>query len=335
MKRFFSIFSKLFLSSMLWKGLNYGKASSIGILLLILFSLNVGAQEISIGNSMISIPAGASLSTGGGIEIKDSGAIENNGTIQIAGDWKNYGGGLTKKGHGTVVLKGTSQVIGGSNATEFCNLVIRTSSVVNFTSNAIINGRFDEGDCELASNGFEITVVGQKHLAANSGQSKTIETLITNSEDLKTADINDSLWSTEPLTSSNNSAAFGGCTLSLCALQTNQTNQKVHGDSTIHNNSSGTADHDINTDALIGDQYLAGISGAAARALMTMYFSSIKYESSSDNYTISGVTCCFINEAVVISFSRHFFIDFIARVEGRISFTRVLFINTDNLYSNC
>jgi hypothetical protein len=126
---------------------------AIGLALL-LIGTPLPAQDLTIRDITLSIAAGTTITTTGSIILMDSGAIENNGTIHVGGDWTNNGKGLIYNRTGTVVFNGTGpQTISGSAPTTFSNVTIDNASGVTVKRDAAIARllTFTEGNIILDS----------------------------------------------------------------------------------------------------------------------------------------------------------------------------------------
>ncbi len=120
---------------------------------------NLVAQEIDVHNAVISIPEGVTITTNGGIRLEGEGAIFNNGTLEVGGNWTNNGKGLLPKGRGTVVLKGENQSIGGAHSTQFHDLSLVGKGKKQLFADVAVDGRLRMENCAVITHqhGFAIS----------------------------------------------------------------------------------------------------------------------------------------------------------------------------------
>jgi hypothetical protein len=101
-------------------GRNFRRRSAIFSLLvgLVCMCLHLDAQEVNVSDAYINIPEGAFVGTDGSIVIEDAGAIDNDGTLALKGNWTNNGKGLLETSEGKVVLNGKDQMSMEGNGTK-------------------------------------------------------------------------------------------------------------------------------------------------------------------------------------------------------------------------
>lgn len=101
------------------------------------FMNNAGAK--------MNVASGSYLNIDGTFENQTSGAIENNGTIEVLNNWTNNdAGGVFSTNTGTVRLDGGAQTIAGTNTTFFNNLTLAggSSSVKTLGINTLVGGGY-------------------------------------------------------------------------------------------------------------------------------------------------------------------------------------------------
>jgi hypothetical protein len=234
------------------------------------------AQEVTVDNACISIPAGAVLNTGGGITLQNKASIDNSGTIVTAGNWTNNGKGLVHQSHGTVILNGSSQVIDGSSETEFYNLSLAGNGEKKLCADISIMGNLDKGDRELTAGGYTVTMLCT---ASNAGSAQpiSVKTVVNHNSDLQNDErskSNAQLTATPFTMPFSNGCAYGICSVSMNIILPDNSNLKVKD----HCTPVGVL-RSINTDKnfteiLPDDNELPCISAAKLAAGISMYFSS-------------------------------------------------------------
>jgi hypothetical protein len=159
-------------------------------------SLSSDAQTVYFNNygAKINVATiGTYLNIDGTFANKTLGAIQNNGTMEVAGDWENDdvdGVFVNSPGtvtSGTVKLDGTTQLIGGTAATRFYNLTISeppapalpsSNNVKTLNQDVFVGGypaftgttgilHLEDNILELNANDVEVTY--NSNLAINSG----------------------------------------------------------------------------------------------------------------------------------------------------------------------
>ena len=146
-------------------------------------SLSSNAQTVYLNNvgAKMHIVSGSYLNVDGTFENQTSGAIENNGTIEVLNDWTNAdGSGVFTTNTGTVILDGASQAIGGTAFTRFFNLTASGSgsnnvktldqdiSVGAYPAFTGTTGVLDLEDNVLSLNGKILSVNNKNGAAINS-----------------------------------------------------------------------------------------------------------------------------------------------------------------------
>jgi len=122
---------------------------------LLMLSGNIGfAQGIVLHvGTRVTINAGTSLTTSSSIHFDEQSSFTNNGNLVIEGDWINVG--LVSTGAGEVnFTSATSQVIGGSNPTQFHNLMLSNEAVLSLETDCLLDGTllFHQGKAFTALN---------------------------------------------------------------------------------------------------------------------------------------------------------------------------------------
>lgn len=125
---------------------------------------SVLAQDITVTDAVIHVPEGTILSTDGGITFQNEGAIENDGTIDLGGDWVNDGKGLLETGDGTVVFGGEEQAIGGTTLTSFHNLTLIGKGNKELATDIAVTGHLQLRNCALLLHGFAFSIDPQHPL---------------------------------------------------------------------------------------------------------------------------------------------------------------------------
>ena len=139
------------------------------ISVLVLFagiSANSSAQALFnvVGNTTLKVNPTEILFIQGGLSNSNAGAIDNEGTIYVSGNWDNdnSSGGLVAT-TGTVELNGNAQAIGGAQATTFNNLALTggAGSVKTLNQNTTVGGNsgvLNIGTDVLDLNGNALTI---------------------------------------------------------------------------------------------------------------------------------------------------------------------------------
>lgn len=108
----------------------------------------------------VTVQMGANVYVEGGVHIANSGTIDNDGTIELEGDWTNdVAGGLNSSSTGTVHFLGTvQQSIGGTETTEFHNLTIDNAAGVVLNLDVSSGGMAGSGILDLSSGYLDLNM---------------------------------------------------------------------------------------------------------------------------------------------------------------------------------
>lgn len=127
-------------------------AGSMIVMSGMLISLSSNAQVfMNNRGAKLNVASGSYLNVDGTFENQTIGGpihgqIENNGTMEVSGNWTNNAtlGGLFTTNTGTVILDGSAQTVGGTNTTLFNNLTLAggSSSVKTLGVNTIVGGGY-------------------------------------------------------------------------------------------------------------------------------------------------------------------------------------------------
>lgn len=118
------------------------------------------AQLFTDAGSMVHLNTGALLHVNGDVEVNGGGFFENNGTIQLTGNWTNNSGntGFVPGLPGIVRLLGGPQQIGGTSSTLFYDLDLAGTGIKSTVVNTRNEGVLSLNNHELALNTFRFTV---------------------------------------------------------------------------------------------------------------------------------------------------------------------------------
>ncbi len=108
-------------------------------------------------NVPVSLSSGTTLFTNGNITFSGTSAVENNGTIQLSGNWNNNStGNVFTAAGGTVIMQGGAQVIAGTKPTFFNTLQVNSTSVTldQDITTGLTNGFPSSGDLLLVNGNF-------------------------------------------------------------------------------------------------------------------------------------------------------------------------------------
>lgn len=107
----------------------------------ILFNIELNAQLLTSNNVTITVNSGTQLSVKGDIQNNAGTIINNNGTIDLTGNWThNAANNCFGSSTGTVILNGAGQSIGGTNSTLFNNLTLLGSGNKTLQVNTSVGG---------------------------------------------------------------------------------------------------------------------------------------------------------------------------------------------------
>lgn len=124
----------------------------------IFWANTVSAQTVDVDNAVLNIPEGVFFNTGGGISLHHEGTIDNDGTIDLKGDWRNDGNGLAEGSTGTVVFSGENQQIKGTGTTEFHNLSLTGLGAKELATDVAVSGRLEISNCLVFTHDFVLIV---------------------------------------------------------------------------------------------------------------------------------------------------------------------------------
>lgn len=142
------------------------------LVLAILGTARLSAQNMTVlGNTTVKVLSNTTLTINGDLTIAASGNVDNEGTIEINGDWINNGNGLINGSTGEVVLNGNAQqTIGGSNATTFHDLTIDNSAGVDLTAPSMgIAGTLAIDDAIVTTNSNFVNILNGGSLTRTTG----------------------------------------------------------------------------------------------------------------------------------------------------------------------
>jgi hypothetical protein len=108
---------------------------------LIYLPLHCSSQLMTNSNIGITITGGVQVTVKGDILNQNGTAIDNSGTIDFTGNWRNNSGSTCfGTSTGTVILNGANQDIGGSNSTVFNNLAVEGGGIKTLLINTTTGG---------------------------------------------------------------------------------------------------------------------------------------------------------------------------------------------------
>lgn len=100
-------------------------------------------QLLTNDNVAITVTGGAQLTAKGDVLNKTGTTINNNGTIDLTGNWvNNSGNNCFGTSQGTVILNGAAQSIGGVSSTDFNNLTLQGSGTKTLLINTTAGGAY-------------------------------------------------------------------------------------------------------------------------------------------------------------------------------------------------
>ena len=148
------------------------KLSYILIIVLIICIANIflilstSAQTFTNNNTGINIENGITVTVQGDVLTTNSGSYNNNGIIELTGNWTNNSSSTVfGTSQGTVVLNGITQNIQGNTNSVFNNLILQGTTQAKLLTNAITGGGnalpsgvLNVGAGTLDLNGFTLTV---------------------------------------------------------------------------------------------------------------------------------------------------------------------------------
>jgi hypothetical protein len=168
---------------------SYLRLIIILVLLHVLFVCSVFAQLMTNNNVGITISSAAQLTVKGDIQNNSGTYINNDGTIDLSGDWThNAANNCFQTSAGTVMLNGANQTIGGTSATAFNNLTLLGSGTKTLDQDISTGGMYanpagiiDVGTLPLNLNGHTLTVTNPSGDAVDFSSGYMISELTDNS----------------------------------------------------------------------------------------------------------------------------------------------------------
>lgn len=135
------------------------------------------SQLMTNNNVAITIQSGMQLTVKGDIKNQNATVIDNNGIIDLSGNWQNDAAtNCFGTSQGTVIINGTNQSISGTSATTFNNLLLQGSGTKTLLSNISCGGNYaspagvlDIGNVVLALNTNTVAVNNNSANAISSG----------------------------------------------------------------------------------------------------------------------------------------------------------------------
>jgi hypothetical protein len=101
----------------------------------------VSAQLLTVDNVLITAAPATQITVLGDVQNNANAAIDNNGIIDLTGNWtNNSGNNIFGTSTGTVTLNGSNQNIGGSSSTTFNNLTLSGSGIKTLLNNNTVGG---------------------------------------------------------------------------------------------------------------------------------------------------------------------------------------------------
>jgi hypothetical protein len=159
------------------------------LLMHILFVCSVFAQLMTNNNVGITINSTAQVTVKGSIENNSGTYINNDGIIDLSGDWThNAANDCFQTSAGTVILNGGNQRIGGSSSTAFNNLTLLGNGTKTLDQDISTGGQYsspigviDVGALPLNLNGHTLTITNQTGTAVDYSTGYMISELTDNS----------------------------------------------------------------------------------------------------------------------------------------------------------
>jgi hypothetical protein len=114
---------------------------------------SVSAQLLTATNASITITSGNTVTVEGGAHLNTATTINNQGALELSGDWNNSSGGtgIAPTSTGSVHLAGGLQSIGGSSVTDFRHLVI-SGGIKQLLQNVVVgNPGTPDGTVDLGA----------------------------------------------------------------------------------------------------------------------------------------------------------------------------------------
>lgn len=168
----------------------YKRIIIVAILLNLFFIAKVFSQLVTNNNVMIS--NSSIITVKGDIENTTGTTIDNNGTIELTGDWVNHATNIFGTSSGTVLLNGASQNIKGSSSTIFNNLTLQGSGTKTLVQDASAGGDYispagvlNIGNVSLDLNSRTLTISNSSPSAVTSGTGYILSEAIDNSSKVK------------------------------------------------------------------------------------------------------------------------------------------------------
>ncbi len=105
----------------------------------LLFADGLMAENIITSGTTLRVTAGTTMVSSNSLTIQNGGALNNAGTVILAGNLNNLNAAVTNLGTGTINMAGTAaQQINGQNTIQ--NLTINNAAGVNLNANNSVNG---------------------------------------------------------------------------------------------------------------------------------------------------------------------------------------------------
>jgi hypothetical protein len=120
---------------------------------------NAMGQEVTVHDAVITIPEGTHFNTDGGITLQGDGGIDNQGVLELKGDWTNNGQGLLTASTGIVVMDGENQTIAGAQPSAFHNLVMQGQGEKNLAAHVTIAGALTLQNCAVITHGYAFLIL--------------------------------------------------------------------------------------------------------------------------------------------------------------------------------
>ncbi|MBK8846169.1 MAG: T9SS type A sorting domain-containing protein [Bacteroidetes bacterium] len=113
------------------------------VITILIASLQCNAQLWTTDNVIVTVQPGVTVTVQGDIQNQNLGRFDNNGTIELSGNWiHNSANNCFGTTTGTVSLNGVNQTIGGTNTTAFNNLQLNGTGTKTLLINTIVGGAY-------------------------------------------------------------------------------------------------------------------------------------------------------------------------------------------------
>lgn len=118
-----------------------GNIRYLNLLIVLLFSTSLLADNIITSGTTLRVTAGTTLVSQSAITIQNGGTLNNLGTVLLSGNLTNQNVAASNLGAGTISMAGAAlQIISGQNV--FGNLTLNNAAGVNLNGNTSVNGVF-------------------------------------------------------------------------------------------------------------------------------------------------------------------------------------------------